>query len=162
MCKARRSYQGGMTYLMVLWIIALGSVAMMAATQSWVMDMRRQKEVELLFRGEQIKAALLAYRQSSPPQAPQFPVSLDELLEDRRGPLIKRHLRRLYRDPMTVDGEWGLIKQGPWIVGVHSQSSARPLRAAIASNDGATSYEDWRFEVLGATAGASFPPSVRP
>jgi hypothetical protein len=49
---------------------------------------------------------------------------------------------------MTADGQWGLIMRGDAIVGVHSQSIERPLRGTLSLDEKATTYADWRFELL--------------
>lgn len=143
--------QKGFTYLMLLWWVAISGVIMMAVAQSWSMEARRQREAELLFRGEQIKKALQAYHEAQPQSAQPFPLSLADLLEDRRGAQTLRHLRRPYTDPLTVSGEWGLIKQDGRIRGVFSTSRQMPVK----SLDPHTTYQDLRFEVEAAEAPAS-------
>jgi hypothetical protein len=66
-------------------------------------------------------------------------------------PGTQRHLRRLYPDPLTGSNEWGLVRAPDGgIAGVHSLSTARPLKAAgfklrDAEFEGAASYADWKF-----------------
>ena len=40
-----------------------------------------------------------------------------------------RHLRRLYRDPLTGSADWGVVK-GPdgGVIGVYSQAPGKPLK----------------------------------
>lgn len=64
--------------------------------------------------------------------------------------MLKRHLRKVYMDPMTGKSNWGLVVQGDRILGVHSQSLDQPLKsanfdAADASFAAGNSYADWLF-----------------
>ena len=65
---------------------------------------QREKEAELLFRGEQYREAIASYYKKEQ----RYPQSLEELLEDKRYPMPVRHLRRLYRDPSPGrrNGRW--------------------------------------------------------
>lgn len=134
---------GGFTYLMLLWWVAVSSVLLAALSQSWAIEGRRQREMELVFRGEQIKAAIQSYRNSTPGPVKQLPKRLDDLLIDERGPVVQHHLRRLWPDPITGSSQWGLIREGEFILGVYSESDRRPLRAPA----GVDHYADWRFEL---------------
>ena len=132
----------GFTYLMLLWWVAVSSVLLAALGQSWAIEARRQREMELVFRGEQIKAALAAYQEATPTLPKVLPTRLEDLLEDRRGPEVKRHLRKLWPDPITGSHQWGLVREGGVITGVYSPSDQHPLRAPA----GVTRYDEWRFE----------------
>jgi hypothetical protein len=83
----------------------------------------------LLFAGGQIRQALTRYAASAP-GGERYPRRLEDLLRDPRYPVPRRYLRQVYRDPMTADGEWGLVKTGDFIVGVHSLSEEEPLKTA--------------------------------
>lgn len=143
--------QLGFTYLMLLWWVAIAGVMLAAAGQNWMNESRRQKDIELAFRAEQIASAIQSYYEATPsgPRVP--PTSLEALLEDRRGPVLKRHLRQLWPDPLTGSIEWGLVKNGPYLQGVYSLSRLKPLRGP----DGARSYRDWRFMAAVAAPPAS-------
>ncbi|WP_050464823.1 hypothetical protein [Herbaspirillum autotrophicum] len=79
----------------------------------------------------------------------RYPATLEDLLRDGRVPGIKRHLRKIFVDPMTGKAEWGLIKAGGRIVGVHSLSAKKPRKQAGFADDmdfsGANTYAEWRF-----------------
>lgn len=133
----------GFTYLMLLWWVAVSSVLLAALGQSWAIEARRQREIELVFRAEQIKAAIVAYREATPTLPKTLPTRLQDLLVDQRGPAIKHHLRRLWPDPITGSVDWGLLREGDFIRGVYSPSGQMPLRAP----DGILRYDQWLFEV---------------
>ena len=81
-------------------LIALIGMGLAAAGTLWSTDVKRAREVELLFIGDQYRQAIRSYYELEPNQ-PRLPQSIDDLLEDHRRPTIVRHLRRAYRDPFT-------------------------------------------------------------
>lgn len=143
---------GGFTYLMLLWWVALSGLMLAALAQSWMLDARRAREAELVWRGEQFRLAIEAYASVPVGEGQsQLPRRLEDLLEDRRSGELQRHLKRIWPDPITGNTEWGLVREGDCITGVHSLSVARPLNAP----EGVQRYEQWTF-VLGQ------PQALRP
>ncbi|MDE2401310.1 MAG: type II secretion system protein [Burkholderiales bacterium] len=132
----------GFTYLMLLWWVAISGIVLAALGQSWAIEARRQREMELVFRGQQMVAALQSYYDASPGVVKTWPTRIEDLLEDGRGPVIRRHLRQWWPDPITGRPDWGLIRQGPYIHGVYSPSRQAPLRAP----PDVQRYDQWRFE----------------
>lgn len=118
----------GFTYLWLLFLLAMGGAVLAASGQRWSGVMQRERERELVFRGQQIAAAIEAYRNAPGVTPPQWPGSLEDLVEDRRGPHTLRHLRRAYADPFTGEPDWVPIpaEDGRWR-GVHSRSQAPAL-----------------------------------
>lgn len=115
----------GFTYLWLLLLVAMGSVSLVALGQLWHTTGQRERERELIFRGEQIARALAAFHAASGVGPPRWPRTLDEVVQDRRGPVDRHHLRQRYPDPMAPDGQWALITDGQGgITGVHSTSQA--------------------------------------
>jgi type II secretory pathway pseudopilin PulG len=158
--NARRRYNG-FTYVGVLIIVALAATALAGLGELWSTAAKRDKEAELLFVGGEIRRAITQYFESSPSAARRYPAKLEELLEDPRYPTTRRHLRRIYVDPITGTADWGLIRgPGGGITGVYSRSEERPLKiggfkpedAAFAN---AARYADWRFVYDGASGGST-------
>ena len=118
-----RPPQAGFALLALLLIVALSGLALASAAQVWSTASRRDKEVELLRMGMEFRDAIRSYVISSP-GAQQFPTRLEDLLLDPRFPSVKRHLRRIYADPLTGVPDWGLIRSGDAIIGVHSRPRA--------------------------------------
>ncbi len=56
-----RPRQRGFTYLMLLFWVALSGVMLMALAQRWSTESQREREKELVFRGEQIRLAIEAH-----------------------------------------------------------------------------------------------------
>lgn len=133
---------GGFTYLALLWWVAISGVMLAALGSQWRLDATRQRETELVFRGEQIQAALAAYQANTPAGQPSLPLTLVDLLDDSRQGPARRHLRRLWNDPVTGQ-DWGVLRtENGRIRGVFSASERKPLTAP----EGIGSYREWLFE----------------
>lgn len=148
----RAQHQRGFTYIALLLAIALHGAVLAAAGSVWHTAQKRERERELLFIGEQFRSAIRAYAQSGPGTRGQLPKTLDDLLLDPRFPGIKRHLRKIFVDPVTWKAEWGLVKtpDGNAITGVYSLSEEAPLKTknflpADRAFEGAAKYADWKF-----------------
>jgi hypothetical protein len=69
-------------------------------------------------------------------------------------PGVRRHLRKIFVDPLTGKAEWGVVYLGDGttgVVAVHSLSTARPLKVAnfdsrFAGLDNADTISAWRFK----------------
>jgi hypothetical protein len=111
---------------------------------------QREREAQLLWVGAQYRQAIGSYHAASPGSIQQFPRTLQDLVEDKRFPTPRRHLRRLYADPITGQPDWTLVLEQGAIVGVASRSLREPLKQAhFSSKDGGftgmRSYAEWRF-----------------
>lgn len=142
--------EGGFTYLGLLLVIAIAGIGLSATGMTWHNKIRSEKEKELLFVGGQFRKAINSYYESAPSGVNVYPATLEDMLLDRRYPVIKRHLRKIYQDPVTGSPEWGLVKQQGRIVGIYSLSTSEPIKLAGFSGDdqafkGATSYRKWIF-----------------
>lgn len=161
-CFGSTARQRGFGYLLALFAIAAIGLLLAGAGELWATTLRREKEAELLWIGEQFRQALGRYRDSSPEAASRAPATLQELLEDRRFPTPRRHLRQIYRDPITGRRDWGLVRLEGRIVAIHSLSDARPLKQHFDERDaeltGKQRYSDWLFS---ASVAGSAGPSMR-
>lgn len=138
----------GFTYLGLLFLVVLMGLGLSAVAVVWHTVAKRSKEAELVFIGEQFKRGLKLYQQRSP-DGNQLPKALGDLVLDPRFPNVQRHLRRIYRDPMTGRAEWGLIKRpDEGIFGVYSLSEDKPLRVFGGAGDAAAAtYAEWKFAI---------------
>lgn len=145
------SHDSGFAYLMVLIMIAGIGVSLVKLVDGWHDSVQREREKQLLFAGHQIRSAIIHYYEHAPPQAVKFPMSLADLLRDPRQPGTVRHLREIYRDPITGSDDWGLVKTAAGeIMGVYSRAAGVPLKQgnfllADRAFAGARSYADWVF-----------------
>jgi type II secretory pathway pseudopilin PulG len=143
--------EAGFTYIGILLAMALFGVALGATGDVWRTAAQREREQELLFVGAQFRNAFVSYYGATPAGQRRYPRVLEDLLEDHRFPVPRRHLRRLYADPITGKPDWVLVDApGGGIAGVHSRSEAKPLKtgnfpAQDAKFEGAEHYSDWKF-----------------
>lgn len=155
----------GFTYLALLMLVATIGIALAGVGVYTSTALQREREVELLFIGKQFREAIRSYYDRSS-GAKVFPKSLDELLLDKRFPTPVRHLRQIYRDPMTGQADWVLVRAADGaILGVHSRSTKRPFKVDnFALEDGALAgaktYADWRFVTAAGSAQAVAAPVV--
>jgi type II secretory pathway pseudopilin PulG len=130
-------------------VVLLGLAAGMAG-QSLGALMQREREAELLWRGQQYRQAIASYYNARHGGQGMFPAKLEDLLRDPRFPGTTRHLRRLYTDPMTGK-EWELVKDpAERIFGVRSISELAPFQQAgfpkgLEALEGKTAYREWEF-----------------
>jgi type II secretory pathway pseudopilin PulG len=127
--------------------IAVMAVVLSALLPVWRTLSTREKEAELLWRGEQYDRAIQLYRKKN---AAPGPPSLDVLIKGR-------YLRKAFKDPITGD-DFELIPVnaglpnapgaqqpprgfGQLIGGVRSKSKAK----SFAEPGGATTYAEWTF-----------------
>ncbi|MBN1106443.1 MAG: type II secretion system protein [Deltaproteobacteria bacterium] len=142
----------GFTYITALVFVAVMGIALSAASGVWSTVMKREREQELLFRGDQIRRAIESYSKKTPGgRKPEFPRSLENLVNDSRFPAVTRHLRVVYRNPLSPDGKWEFILDARGgIKGVYAKSQDMPLKkanfpAGYESFEKAGSYSDWKF-----------------
>lgn len=134
----------------VLFMITVMGLAAGAAGKYWSFEGKREKEEELVFRGRQIRAAIERYYFESP-GAKSYPRRLEELVDDKRYPATKRHLRKLYADPVTGNADWSTVKSPDGgIMGVASSSELEPIKKKgfpldLKGFDDRTSYGEWLF-----------------
>jgi type II secretory pathway pseudopilin PulG len=147
-----RRHNGGFTYVGILILVAIIGIASAATIQVGAVVQRRAAEQELLEIGMEFRAALVSYANATPPGQLRAPRTLQELLKDPRSPNLRRHLRKLYADPITGKEEWGFVHSpdGVGIIGLHSMSEATPIKigdfdGAFKDFEGKTSYRDWKF-----------------
>lgn len=139
--------QQGSVFMGLLVSVAIVAVMLMQTGTLWSSVLQRERELQLLAHGNEIRRAIGLYYQ----HGNAWPKSLDDLLLDRRQPTVRRYLRRVYADPLTGTPDWGLIKgPGDTIMGVYSTAEGTPFKQDNFSmeNQGFTgqgSYQGWMF-----------------
>ena len=145
-----RHVQSGLTYVWALGVVAVLGVGLAAIGDFGSADIRRTKEQELLRIGSIYAQAIQSYRRLAPSDD-RYPATLEELVLDTRFADTRRHLRRLYPDPIAPHRPWGLVRGADGrIRGVFSTSSEAPLRnepifLGVVQLPAATRYLDWKF-----------------
>src|SRR5262245_7901632 len=172
--RMSRLNQQGFTFLTTVFAIVLIGISISVAAQQWRTVVQRDKEEELLYRGDQIKHAIEAYYRDGGPQglgavpvpAPgtkpivaQYPSCGSEgkdCFKDLLGDPTshkKRYLRKAYKDPMTNE-DWLWIKTANnRLVGVHSGSLKQHFKKSNFPEEykcfeQAEAYYDWVFRFV--------------
>lgn len=144
--------------------MSIAAILMSAAMPVWSQMARREKEAELIFRGQQYARAIGLFQRKAGPGV--LPPNLDVLVE-------QRFLRKKYKDPITGKDftvvsalraatnqssggagpgapSRGTVDNSPnasgnrvagGVMGVASTSTAESLR----TYNGATHYDEWQF-----------------
>lgn len=175
-----KQLQAGFTYMGLLAVIAIAGIGMAGTGIVWHQDSQREREKELLFIGEEFRKAIGSYYESSPNGTKQFPNTLDDLLLDKRFPVTKRHIRKLYADPLYKnstsvgssfaatlpnDKQWGLITQQTQITGVYSLSRLAPVKkfgfaTQYESFGEAAEYKEWKFNYTPSNVPTALPATT--
>lgn len=160
--------QRGAALITVLAMVVLLGLAASVAGQSLGALVQREREAELLWRGLQYRQAIASYYNVKHGAQQVYPSKLEDLLKDPRFPGIKRHLRRLYNDPMTGK-EWDVVKDPTEkLMGVRSTSDLTPFQqanfpAGLEALEGKTAYNEWEFVFVPAKkTGTSGPGTQKP
>ena len=84
---------------MLMFAVFIITLGLLVAVPVWQTELQREKEEELIFRGNQYVEAVRIYVQKNPGR---YPASLKELLD-------KKCIRKLYKDPLGPGGQWNVI-----------------------------------------------------
>lgn len=87
---AHQQKDSGFTLVALLLLIAVGSVLMASIGPTWGFLVQRDREEELIFRGDSYALAIERYQK----RFNKLPTNLNELMEQHM-------IRRLYEDPIT-------------------------------------------------------------
>lgn len=143
----------GFSYVVVMFLVAVTSILSLRALEYTQTAEQRAKEDELLWRGMAYRRAIQDFYLRGPGSGHALPTELGQLLDDTRFVRRQRWLRKPYRDPLTADGNWGLIYNDDGkLIGVYSKSTAKPKKQAgfpteLQAFTNAQHYSDWKFVV---------------
>jgi hypothetical protein len=99
----RRSRESGFAYLMALGLIMIMLAGSVALLQNMATEGQRQREDEMIWRGDQYKRAIRLYFHKTG----HYPQTVDDL---KKGLPELHFLRQEYKDPMNkADGSWRYI-----------------------------------------------------
>jgi len=96
-----RGEDRGYALLIIMMLATILLISLTAVLPSAYMAGQREREEELIFRGNQYARAIALFRR----QFHRYPASVKELLQTNG----IRFLRREYRDPMSPNGKWRFI-----------------------------------------------------
>ncbi|WP_373989870.1 type II secretion system protein [Duganella sp. BuS-21] len=146
--------QYGFSYVIVMFLVAMVSIISVRAMENTQMTLRREKEAELMMVGLAYRNAIRSYYENSPGTAKTYPQKMEglgRLINDTgRTTRPQRHLRQLWRDPITGSKDWGLVYSGDDLIGVYSLSNQEPIKKdgfppELASFKDAKAYSGWQF-----------------
>jgi type II secretory pathway pseudopilin PulG len=126
----------GYAMVALLVLMAVMAVAMTVALPAWSTLARREKEAELVFRGEQYARAIMLFQRK---YAGAFPPTVDVLVDER-------FLRKKFKDPITND-DFKTIGVGE---AVSTAQTANPLSPSATGGAAAG-------QVTGAPRGGNTP-----
>ena len=165
----------GFTYVAAIVMVVIMGIMLSQAAQYWTMRMQREREVELIYRGTQVRDAMRRwYNFKVPPTAADGTVvtavqpqvappraNLTELktLLNGTDSAAKTHFLRpsnmKVRDPITgKELDWELFKDpnSPKVIGVYIKSNGAPLKQDNFPFDlhpddfkGKKKYSEWVF-----------------
>jgi type II secretory pathway pseudopilin PulG len=95
--------EAGYTLVIFVMVIAVMAIMMTVAVQTVSFQMQREREAELIFRGEQYVEGIRLFKQ----KYGRNPMRLKEMWE--ANPKV---LRRKWKDPITDSERWGLVFVG--------------------------------------------------
>lgn len=100
----KHRHDAGFSLAALIFFLTAASILMAAAVPAYKMQSQREREKELIFRGEEYMRAILKYQR----KFGVYPQSLDALVETNG----LKFIRRAYKDPLT-DKEFRLIYINP-------------------------------------------------
>jgi type II secretory pathway pseudopilin PulG len=124
---------GGYALLIVMMLTLLLLISLTAALPDIYTQGVREREEELIFRGNEYARAIMLFRR----QFRRFPTSVKELLETNG----IRFLRREYPDPMTKKGKWRFIHADAAGTPIDSRTLSRPKPPSPLALGGPSSQE---------------------
>ncbi|MCL6481586.1 MAG: hypothetical protein K6U02_07660 [Firmicutes bacterium] len=102
-----RTTQAGYALLSAVFLVAVLIIALSAAVPDLLTQGQREREEELIWRGQQYARAVKLYFRKNG----RFPQKLEDLTEPQNN---IRFIRKAYSDPMNrEDGSWRLIYMAP-------------------------------------------------
>jgi hypothetical protein len=153
---SKRTYrrgESGYALLFVIFLVASIMLLAAAASPNVLTEGRRQKEQEMVWRGNQyVRAVSLFYRKNG-----RYPQSLEELAKPNAANV--HFLRKAYREPMNAaDGSWRLIYVSPTgqlIGSVHFRTLQEMAVAYAFSAQGGGSASAMAAQLFGQPTGTA-------
>ena len=113
-----KKHDAGFMMVALLVAMSIAAIWLAAALPSWRQQAQRQKEDDLIFRGEQYARAIVLYQNKNQNRPPP---DLDTLIS-------QHFLRKKWKDPMTGQD---FVLVGPGIISQTSQTPTVPGQSAF-------------------------------
>lgn len=144
---ASQARERGYALLLLMMMVTLLLVSLSVALPSIYVEGQREREEELIFRGNEYARAIAFFHR----RFNRFPNSVDELLKTNG----IRFLRHPYADPMSRSGKWRFIRAG--INGALLNSQLQPVPGQTATGNPQNPSSD-----SGAQSASTAPQEERP
>src|SRR5271169_5762705 len=125
----RRRRDSGAMLLAVLFMMAIMVIVAMAMAPSFVQQMKRDREQEMIHRGTEYARAIKKYYK----KFGRYPANLEQL--DNTNQI--RFLRKRYKDPLTKDGKWKVLSYSDIQTVLNPNAPGTPAAALGAQGQGA-------------------------
>jgi type II secretory pathway pseudopilin PulG len=100
----RRKSEQGYVLLVILFMLAVFTIALMATGKAVATQIQRDREEEMVHRGQQYVRAIRRYYR----KFGRYPSKIEDLESANN----IRFLRKRYKDPMVPNGEWKVLHYG--------------------------------------------------
>ncbi len=143
--ESRRDSEDGFILLAVLFLVVLILIGLAVAAPKMARSIQRDRELELVHRGEQYKRAIKLYYA----KFGAYPTSIDQLLNTNN----VKFLRKRYKDPITGKDDWRIIHYGEAKVppmglfgqplgptGQPAATGTNPATSGVGNTPASTSY----------------------
>ncbi len=137
----------GYALLIMMMMVTLLLVSLAAALPSVYTEGQREREEELIFRGNEYARAIAQFRR----RFNRFPISVNELLRTNG----IRFLRHAYTDPMSRSGKWRFIHANINGTLLDSKTTNNLLPAALANQQNPAAASKEQISASGPQAGTS-------
>jgi type II secretory pathway pseudopilin PulG len=144
----------GFILIGLLLLIMMSGIALAQAGVKWRDAVQREREQELIRVGEAYRLAIGRYYNQSPSVIKEYPPNLEALLSDNRFPTPRKHIRKLYTDPITQRDGWGVVEApSGGIMGIYSLSDKPPFKTAgfrphLRHLNNKKYYGEWYFAYI--------------
>jgi type II secretory pathway pseudopilin PulG len=150
--RRRAAGERGIAFLILMMALTMLLISLTVALPDIYTAGQREREEELIFRGNQYARAILLYHQ----QFNKFPSKVDDLVKKTNG---YRFLRHAFPDPMTRSGKWRFIHANAAGVVMDSKTltppkAKKPLESG-SSTEGETTGEAQGSEESNSTGQAN-------
>jgi type II secretory pathway pseudopilin PulG len=144
----------GFILIGLLLLIMMSGIALAQAGVKWRDAVQREREQELIRIGEAYRLAIGRYYNQTPSVIKEYPPDLEALLSDNRFPTPRKHIRKLYADPITQRDGWGIMEApSGGVMGVYSLSDKPPFkitgfRPHLRHLNNKKYYGEWYFAYI--------------
>ena len=133
----RNSRTRGYAFLIMMMMVTILLISLTAALPSVYTAGQREKEEELIFRGNEYARAIMFFHR----KFGRYPSTMEELSKKTNG---IRFLRHMYTDPISRNGKWRLIHANGQGMILDSKTSAPPTGPGPRNLQGSQGFQGFQ------------------